>query len=289
MRTLRLLLPLLALLTFACNLPGQVTTPAPVPTASVPAPADTPLPTSTLSPSPPPPSPTAVPTPPSTPTPPPAPLWQQIHFEERLVEEQGQDPPYTLSVRYPVLAGSRDPRLTSFNQDIERAAQHEIAVFHDNLIGMSAPPVTSGSTFEGRYEITASAGPLLSVRMDFYIYMDGAAHPIGYTITYAYDLESGAPLVLNDLFTAPADALAWIADYCKAELRRRDIGYDPSFFTGADPTPENYRNWNLTPGGLQITFDVYQVAPYAAGPQAVLIPYGALMDFLRPEITAQLP
>jgi hypothetical protein len=36
------------------------------------------------------------------------------------------------------------------------------------------------------------------------------------------------------------------------------------------------RNWNITPDGLLITFDTYQVGPGAAGPQQVNVPYNAL-------------
>ena len=45
---------------------------------------------------------------------------------------------------------------------------------------------------------------------------------------------------------------------------------------GAKPTVENYRNWNIAPEGLRITFDTYQVAPGAAGPQMVMVPYAEL-------------
>lgn len=78
------------------------------------------------------------------------------------------------------------------------------------------------------------------------------------------------------------DYLGLIASYYQDELSRRNIGYDGLFVSGADPTPENYRNWNITPGGLLISFDPYQVAAYAAGPQEVLIPYAKLSAIIDP-------
>ena len=45
---------------------------------------------------------------------------------------------------------------------------------------------------------------------------------------------------------------------------------------------ENYRSWNITPKGLQITFDDYQVTPHAAGPQQVLVPYATLKALIDP-------
>jgi hypothetical protein len=39
----------------------------------------------------------------------------------------------------------------------------------------------------------------------------------------------------------------------------------------------------ITKKGLWITFDPYQVAAYAAGPQTVLVPYSALKDIIKPD------
>lgn len=251
--------------------PSPLPPTAPPPTATStasPAPTSTPLPSAT-----PPPSPTTVP------------LWQRIHIEDRLIDQTNEEPPYTLTARYPALVGSDDVRLQRFNQDIETLVQDEIATFQSDVSGMPVPPATSGSFFESGYQVLSPPGNLLSILLQFSLYMDGAAHPFGYSKTYTFDIENGVPLALNDLFTTP-DALPWIAAYCQAELASRDIGY---FGSGAEPTLENYRNWNLTATGLQITFDPYQVAPYAVGPQTVTIPYSDLAVFLRPEIAAQLP
>ena len=51
---------------------------------------------------------------------------------------------------------------------------------------------------------------------------------------------------------------------------------------GADPLPDNYRTWNIAVDGLVITFDAYQVAAYAAGPQIVTIPYMELQAIIDP-------
>jgi hypothetical protein len=46
--------------------------------------------------------------------------------------------------------------------------------------------------------------------------------------------------------------------------------------------PENYAVWNLSAEGLVITFNEYQVAAYAVGPQVVVIPFTALKDISDP-------
>ena len=50
---------------------------------------------------------------------------------------------------------------------------------------------------------------------------------------------------------------------------------------GAGASGENYDSWTITKQGLKIHFDPYQVAPYAAGPQQVTIPYSALKDIIK--------
>jgi hypothetical protein len=50
---------------------------------------------------------------------------------------------------------------------------------------------------------------------------------------------------------------------------------------GAEPRAENYQVWNITPQGLLVTFDEYQVASYAQGPQSVILPYQTLRPLLR--------
>ena len=82
-------------------------------------------------------------------------------------------------------------------------------------------------------------------------------------------------MALNQLFLPNSNYLQVIADYCKAELRKREIGFDDQQ-QGADPVPENYAIWNLSTDGLVITFNEDQVAAYAAGSQMVTIPYAAL-------------
>ena len=62
------------------------------------------------------------------------------------------------------------------------------------------------------------------------------------------------------------------------------VKFDLSAYrSGAASIPENYPNWNVTTDALMITFDEYQVAPYAAGAQIIVMPYRELQAAIDPQ------
>lgn len=209
------------------------------------------------------------------------PLYAQWPVLTSTSRESGQWPLYTIETRIPVMQG-QDPRVTKFNAEVTALIMQEVKKFRDGLADLPATPISAGSSFENDYAIVSPPGDILSLNFGFYAYSDGAAHPYSYTLTYTYDLQRGEPIRLEQLFLPGADYLGRIAAYCQQELSQRDIGFDSWVVNGADPAPENYRNWNITPDGLLIHFDPYQVAAYAAGPQKVLIPYTTLNDIINP-------
>lgn len=111
----------------------------------------------------------------------------------------------------------------------------------------------------------------------------GGAHPLEQHTTITYDLSNGRVLNLSDLFTPGADYLARISQYCIQELYRNNSLEPEQIRSGAAPLVENYQNWSLTPNGLLITFEEYQVGPYAAGPQWILVPFDSLADLINPQ------
>lgn len=268
---LRILVVLSLLPGLACSL----ITPA-TPTAG-PAPTDTP----SATPLPPTDTPSATPAPPTeTATPPP--LSQIVTLTSEHFEESGQAPNYTITSETPKLTGSEDPRVQAFNSTAANMVQGDVNEFTASLKYQPTVPITSGSFIDVKYEVLSPPGNILSIRFNVVGYGDGAAHPYHYSQTLNWDLEQGIEIPLFKLFQPDASFLQTISDYCKAELAGRDISFE-AFSTGAEPTNENYRNWNITPDGLMITFDEYQVAAYAAGPQIVVIPWAQLSSILDPQ------
>jgi hypothetical protein len=209
-------------------------------------------------------------------------ISQQVTLISAPYNETNQTPPFTITSQTPQLTGSDDPRLASFNQRLDELVSKEVDTFRHSFLQNTAPTVNNGSSLDVTYMLVSQINDIWSFKFDFSFYSDGAAHPGLYSITVNYDLGQGGELALSDLFMPSSTYLEAISNYCIAELSKQPF-FEGPFTEGAQPTPENYRSWNITPDGLMITFDEYQVAPYAAGPQTVVVPYGKLQAVIIPQ------
>jgi len=172
--------------------------------------------------------------------------------------------------------------VSAFNQRLKDLVAKEVDTFRQEFLQNTAPTVTNGSSLNVTYTLLSQVGEIWSFKFDFDFYSDGAAHPGLYSITLNYDIARSKELALADLFLPNSDYLGAISNYCIAELSKQPF-FEGPFAEGAQPTVENYRNWNITPDGLMITFDEYQVAPYAAGPQKVVVPFSELRGLIDPQ------
>jgi hypothetical protein len=198
-----------------------------------------------------------------------------------VVSETSAAPPYTLNATIPILEGSADPRVTHFNELTAAIVREKVDAFKQFTAELPDPPITAGSFLDVSYAVVSPPGELVSMRFDETGYSDGAAHPYHVSTTFNYHLGYGQVVTLAQLFLPAVDHLGVLAGYCQQELRRTLADF--VFEAGAEPTAENYSNWNITAEGLFIIFNEYQVAPYAAGRQSVLIPFEKLRPMLDPQ------
>ena len=209
--------------------------------------------------------------PPTTP-----PLVEPIELKSSPFNEESQSPVYTITAQIPYLDGSTDASVQAFNTAFKNIVDGEVAAFRGGMAEMPLTPISAGSSLDIQHELVSQQGSIWSIKFNIMGYADGAAHPYHYSITVNYDLANSRELILDDLFLPNSNYLQVISDYCKVQLSARDIGFTDGFAQGADPVPENYRNWNISNEGLVITFDEYQVAAYAVGAQTVVIPFSEL-------------
>jgi hypothetical protein len=215
--------------------------------------------------------------------PPPTPVPQgggELTGGLRLVMQETADDgraEYGYHVWAPKMVGADLPQVDGFNRAVEGFVTFAIDDFQ---IGVNQAAAGPGSSLWITHTVTAAMDDLVSVL--FYVdgYVMGAAHPFHYAQTLNYDLAEVRALSLADLFEPGAPYLEALSEYSLNDLRQQGV---LEWADGALPEAENYQRWNITPEGLLISFDEYSVAPYAAGPQAVLIPYPMLEESIDPE------
>ncbi len=216
-----------------------------------------------------------------------------VRVTPKVIKEANKAKHYTMDAEYPQIEG--DSRFDNFNREARNLITKDVAAFKTSETsaeadtGSETPAETMDSTLDIGYEIRYATDDLISVEFTEGTYERGAAHGNSNTTVLNYDVKNGKKLALADLFTPKSNFLGVISAYCIKDLRERakkdkDAMLDEEMMkSGAAPQADNYRAWAITKKGLWITFDPYAVAPYAAGPQHVLVPYSALKDIMKPD------
>ncbi|HEX8138525.1 MAG TPA: DUF3298 domain-containing protein [Pyrinomonadaceae bacterium] len=198
-----------------------------------------------------------------------------------------------LSAEYPELMGGANA--SGFNQLVKSRITNELAGFKKQMMAMSAEdlkmlPAGVNNYLDIGYNIEYADNDLISVSFlegNF----TGGVHPNYNYFTVTYDLKTGKELKLSELFRPGAKYLEAVSAYAIKDLQSRkmpesdeNMGLAQDIFAeGATAKAENYQNWNLTKKGLMFTFDPYQVGPYAAGSQTVIVPYARLKEMAKPD------
>jgi hypothetical protein len=218
-----------------------------------------------------------------------------VEIMARQIKENNKKQKFEIDVQYPQLSGSGSPNYEKFNQTVRGLVTKKVAGFKtERAPTADDPPPTEleslGSDLTIGYTVALAKDDLISVMLDVGSYSAGAAHPNSYSETVNFDLRNGKLLKLADLFQPGAKYLQTIAAYCVADLKKQgkqkggeSMLDDDWVERGAEPDAQNYGSWTIGKKGLGITFDSYQVAAYAAGPQHVLVPYSALKDLIKAE------
>jgi hypothetical protein len=220
-------------------------------------------------------------------------LTGEVEIVSKQVKESNKKLMYEIAVQYPQFEGGNNPNFEKFNQLARGAVMKKVTQFKKDVAPEEGeeprPEGSMGSDLSVGYAVLLAQDDVVSVQFDIGSYYMGAAHPNSYTEVINYDLKNGKQLKLSDLFKPGAKYLQPIAAYCIADLKKQratEKGQaltDSEIDSGAAPVAKNYQSWTITKKGLGINFDAYQVGPYAAGPQFVMVPYAAVKDVINPE------
>ena len=214
-----------------------------------------------------------------------------VDVATKQVKENNKKLVYDIDAQYPQLSGGDNPNFEKFNQTVRASVMKEVGEFKKEMTPKpdeERPENSMGSSLGISYDIGLAQDDLISVSFDVYSYYQGAAHPNSFSQAISYDLKNGKALKLGDLFKPGSKYLQTLSGYCIADLKKQSKENggsldDSSINDGAGPAPKNYRSWTITKKGLGINFDAYQVGPYAAGPQFVMVPYSNLKEVIDPD------
>lgn len=153
---------------------------------------------------------------------------------------------------------------------------------HVNTTLSDVAVVSIDPDFEGQnWDMTVDCQPsrpserVASVVVRTSTFPSRAAHPMSFIHVVNYDIETGQELRLSDIFALPDRALAIMAEKAP-ELANKaaadGIEDDDWFSEGFSAKPENYTALELTPDGIRIYFQLYQILPYVFGMTSIDMP-----------------
>ncbi len=199
---------------------------------------------------------------------------------------------YTLRGEYLQIEGLDTSILEAVNSAIEADIEAAVGQFEFTVIDIGNVPDTgTGSELDVSSRATALSPNLLSVRTEFYQYLEGAAHGATTVVTGVFDLGSGRRLTLDDILAPGAGHLDRLSALTRAALKDQldDPSLAASIDDGTAPVEASFAAWTLTAEALVIDFQEYQVGPYVIGRQQVEIPYTELDGLLAPTFTPPIP
>ena len=202
----------------------------------------------------------------------------------------------TVEVTYPTVptVPGVTQEIKQTNESLKKLVDEKIAEFEkeavDNTNAELEIPKEVHSTITGGPSVEEQNDRYVSIFMGMEWYLRGAAHPSHTIDTYIYDYKNKTLLKVSDLFKQGSNYLTVLSGLSKEDLlsqsKQGDMGYvynEEMVSDGTVPSVDNFSRILPTKDGLVVYFNEYQVAPYAAGPQQVVIPYSKLKDIIATE------
>lgn len=130
----------------------------------------------------------------------------------------------------------------------------------------------------GDYKISRPSDAALSITFEIWNYTNPEQGNLD-ILTLNYNLHNGQRLNLVDIFEKPDVALALMSEWSRRQLEPRlgALRRAAMLKDGTEPLMENFSSITLTPEGVRINFQPYQVAPADAGIQKVDMPLEELL------------
>lgn len=215
-------------------------------------------------------------------------LSNQMKVVSKNAHQESPQLKYSADVKYPQIQGKLSKGAVAFNEHIQKVISDAMADFKttaslDQVNMKNVPEDLRKDTFNMDYDLDVvkpKNAMILSVRLSIESSLAGRAHPAHQKRVVNFDLNTGKEITLSELFKPHSKFLQTLSAYSSKSLNAKLKNENWMISTGTKPDIKNFKNWNIQEDSLLITFDEYQVAPYANGPQEVEIPYSALKKIL---------
>ena len=188
---------------------------------------------------------------------------QNVHLQS------GGDGTPKLSLNYPAF------RVKAVDDDIRAWADSVIQSYEEEVRGSIGPDGEKPGSYgvwdlTGMYSLERPSPKVVSIIFNVYSYTGGAHGNLVITCRN-YDVASGKRLEFADLFKDPEKALELMSAFARQSLTRSlgEESDEEMIREGTAPEMRNFGELALTPAGVTIQFQPYQVGPWSAGPQQV--------------------
>lgn len=137
---------------------------------------------------------------------------------------------------------------------------------------------------------------VVSVMIKYYDYMGGAHGSSAYQ-SYCFDTKSGQEITFSDIISDTTGLEDKVITNLKEQYPELFENNDDSTFSPeqtarddinelvSNPEKQSTMPWILTTSGIEFVFGEYELGPYAAGSQFVLLPYDDNKDMYNQEIS----
>ncbi|MEW9125117.1 MAG: RsiV family protein, partial [Thermotaleaceae bacterium] len=126
-------------------------------------------------------------------------------------------------------------------------------------------------------------GEVVTIVENGYFYPIGAAHGTPRFSGYHMNMRTGKFYSMEDLFISDSNYMKRLESIVKKQIEMQQDDEDAMYFEGAEPTISAGQYFLLTEKGMKIYYQVYEIAPYAAGTPSFEIPYEEIKDILDKE------
>lgn len=216
---------------------------------------------------------------------------QQAAVRTLVLAEGSADDPVQVRLEYPALSLPGKSKVEDrVNAALFEAAEGYVREFREGLGEPVVEEPGAASTLDGTFETTLFDAGAASFRFTISHYLAGAAHPGATIPTFSFDLATGNQLALEDLFRPGSEHLKTLAAHCREAVEAVWLADGPLdrpandwIEEGTRPVAANYASWNIGRSGLLITFQEYQVGPYAMGPVRCEVPTADIAGILDPD------